>query len=103
MDGFRFGKQSPRVVDVGFEFGAIGQCEIGEVALEILGKLQALRFVESLQSLRAIAQGAMDLPGSLVWLWRDYDPKKTSQEFTMDPAEKEKPYFRVSITNRDAW
>ena len=49
------------------------------------------------------AQAALDLPESLTWLWRDYDPKKTSQEFTMDPAEKEKPYFRVSITNRDAW
>jgi len=49
------------------------------------------------------AQAALDLPESLVWLWRDYDPKQTSQEFAMDPAEKEKPFFRVSITNRDAW
>lgn len=49
------------------------------------------------------AQAALDLPESLAWLWRDYDPKKTSQEFIMDPAEKEKPFFRVSITNRDAW
>jgi enterochelin esterase-like enzyme len=49
------------------------------------------------------AQAALDLPESLTWLWRDYDPKKTSEEFTMDPAEKEKPYFRVTITNRDAW
>jgi enterochelin esterase family protein len=49
------------------------------------------------------AQAALDLPESLAWLWRDYDPKKTAQEFTMDPAEKEKPYFRVNITNRDAW
>jgi hypothetical protein len=37
------------------------------------------------------------------WLWRDYDPKKTSQDFTMDPAEKDKPYFRVNTLNRDAW
>jgi enterochelin esterase family protein len=49
------------------------------------------------------AQIALDLPESLTWLWRDYDPKKTSQEFVMDAAEKEKPYFRVTITNRDAW
>ena len=49
------------------------------------------------------AQAGLDLPESLTWLWRDYDPKKTAQEFAMDPAEKEKPYFRVSITNRDAW
>ncbi len=49
------------------------------------------------------AQAALDLPESLTWLWRDYDPKKTSQEFTMDPAEKDKPYFRVNTLNRDAW
>jgi enterochelin esterase family protein len=49
------------------------------------------------------AQAALDLPESLAWLWRDYDPKKTSQEFVMDPAEKEKPFFRVTIANRDAW
>jgi enterochelin esterase family protein len=49
------------------------------------------------------AQIALDLPESLTWLWRDYDPKKTSQDFVMDPAEKEKPYFRVTVTNRDAW
>jgi enterochelin esterase family protein len=49
------------------------------------------------------AQAGLDLPESLAWLWRDYDPKKTSQEFQMDPAEKEKPFFRVTIANRSAW
>ena len=49
------------------------------------------------------AQAALDLPESLAWLWRGYDPKKTSQDFQMDPAEKEKPFFRVTIANRDAW
>jgi enterochelin esterase-like enzyme len=49
------------------------------------------------------AQAGLDLPESLTWLWRDYDPKKTSQEYQMDPAEKEKPFFRVTISNRDAW
>jgi len=49
------------------------------------------------------AQSALDLPESLTWLWRDYDPRKTSQDFVMDPAEKEKPFFRVTIANRDAW
>jgi enterochelin esterase family protein len=49
------------------------------------------------------AQAALDLPESLMWLWRGYDPKKTSQDYQMDPAEKEKPFFRVSIANRDAW
>jgi enterochelin esterase family protein len=49
------------------------------------------------------AQAALDLPESLAWLWRDYDPTKTAQQYTMDPAEKEKPFFRVTISNRDAW
>lgn len=49
------------------------------------------------------AQAALDLPESLMWLWRDYDPKKTSQEFTMDPAETDKPFFRVNTLNREAW
>lgn len=49
------------------------------------------------------AQVAIDLPESLAWLWHGYDPNKTSQEFTMDPEEKDKPYYRVTISNRDAW
>jgi len=49
------------------------------------------------------AQAAIDLPESLTWLWRGYDPNKTTEEFTMDPAEKDKPYYRVTISNRDSW
>ena len=49
------------------------------------------------------SQSALDLPESLTWLWRGYDPARTSEEFTMDPAEKDKPYYRVTISNRDAW
>lgn len=51
----------------------------------------------------AIAQGALDLPESLAWLWRDYDPARTSQVYEMEEAERSKPLFRVRITNRDAW
>jgi hypothetical protein len=49
------------------------------------------------------SQTILDLPESLTWLWRDYDPSKTTQNFQMDPAEKEKPFFRVTFANRDAW
>ena len=49
------------------------------------------------------AQAGLDLPESLAWLWRDYDPAKTSQEFRIEPSEKEKPLFRVTISNRDVW
>jgi enterochelin esterase-like enzyme len=55
------------------------------------------------ESAHAIAQGALDLPESLAWLWRDYDPAKTEQTFTMEETEKAKPLFRVRIANREAW
>ncbi len=44
--------------------------------------------------------GDAELPQAMTWLWRDYDPMLTHQAYAMDPAEKSKPYFRVSITNR---
>jgi enterochelin esterase-like enzyme len=46
--------------------------------------------------------GAAEFPEEMIWLWRDYDPGKTEQTYVMDPAEKTKPVFRVSITNRDS-
>ena len=46
------------------------------------------------------AHGAAEFPEEMIWLWRDYDPAKNSQAYEMDPAEKTKPTFRVSITNR---
>jgi hypothetical protein len=53
--------------------------------------------------MHAIAQGALDLPESLAWLWRDYDPAKATHAYEMEEAEKAKPMFRVTVTNRDAW
>lgn len=47
------------------------------------------------------SQGNAELPVALSWIWRGYDPAKTSETFTMDPAEKDKPYFRVKALNRD--
>ena len=49
------------------------------------------------------AQAAIDLPESLAWLWRDYDPAKTEQIYEMDPLEKDKPLYRIKVANRDAW
>jgi enterochelin esterase family protein len=46
------------------------------------------------------AGGQAELPEEMIWLWRDYDPAKTSQVYEMDPAEKDKPMFRVEIVNR---
>jgi enterochelin esterase family protein len=47
------------------------------------------------------AQGSAELPESLIWLWRDYDPAKTSQEFVPEPDEKDKPLWRVVTLNRN--
>lgn len=44
--------------------------------------------------------GHSELPEEMMWLWRDYDPSKTSDEFRADPAEKDKPMFRVESLNR---
>lgn len=49
------------------------------------------------------AQGAMDLPESLAWLWRGYDPDKTEAVFEQETTERAKPIFRVQIANREAW
>ncbi len=46
------------------------------------------------------AQGAAELPESLTWLWREYDPAKTSQEFVQEPGEKDQPFWRVVELNR---
>lgn len=46
-------------------------------------------------------QGSAELPESLTWLWRDYDPAKTSQEFVQDPEERNKPLWRVATLNRN--
>ena len=48
------------------------------------------------------AYGSTQFPEEMIWLWRDYDQTKTSQTYEMEPSEKVKPLFRVSITNRDA-
>ena len=55
------------------------------------------------EGMHAIAQGALDLPESLAWLWRDYDGAKAQQQYEMEEAERAKPVFRVKIANRDAW
>ncbi len=46
------------------------------------------------------ADANSQLPMSLAWVWRDYDPGKTEQKYEQDPAEKLKPMFRVHIYNR---
>jgi enterochelin esterase family protein len=47
-------------------------------------------------------QGAAEFPEEMVWLWRDYDSDKTAQTYEMEPSEKSRPLFRVSITSREA-
>ena len=47
------------------------------------------------------AQGSAELPEALTWLWRDYDPAKTSQNFEQEASEKKKPLWRVVTLNRE--
>ncbi len=44
--------------------------------------------------------GNVEMAEEMTWLWRDYDPARTSQEFMPDPAEKDKPFFRIKALNR---
>jgi enterochelin esterase-like enzyme len=46
------------------------------------------------------AHGAAEFPEEMIWLWRDYDAAKTSQNYEMEPAERSKPTFRVAVANR---
>jgi enterochelin esterase-like enzyme len=69
-------------------------------ALKLKGYDFHFRFGEGMH---AIAQGALDLPESLTWLWRDYDPAKTEQIYEMEEGERVKPLYRVKIANREAW
>ena len=41
-----------------------------------------------------------ELPKSLAWLWREYDPARTEQIYEISPEEQKKPFFRVRIYNR---
>jgi enterochelin esterase-like enzyme len=46
--------------------------------------------------------GAAQFPEEMIWLWRDYDPNKTEQGFSVEPSEAAKPIFRVKVVNRDS-
>ena len=46
-------------------------------------------------------QGSAELPASLAWLWRDYDPSKTTQDFVQEETERNAPKWRVVSMNRE--
>jgi enterochelin esterase family protein len=47
------------------------------------------------------SHGSAEFPAEMAWLWRDYDPAKTEQVYSIDESEKSKPYFRVTSLNRE--
>lgn len=47
-------------------------------------------------------QGVAEFPAEMTWLWCGYNPALTSETYVIEPEEKAKPQFRVSITNRDS-
>lgn len=46
-------------------------------------------------------QGAAEFPAELMWLWRGYDPAKTTETYVMEASEVSKPLFRVATLNRE--
>jgi enterochelin esterase family protein len=49
----------------------------------------------------SFAQAAFELPESLTWLWRDYDPERTHQVYEPDEEERAQPAYQFGVTNRD--
>jgi enterochelin esterase-like enzyme len=47
------------------------------------------------------SEGAAEFPEEMIWLWRDYDPARTTQIYIQYPTEATRPPFRVSIINRE--
>jgi enterochelin esterase family protein len=47
------------------------------------------------------AHGWAELPRSMEWLWRGYDPALQQEVYAMDPEEQKKPMFRVKALNRE--
>ena len=47
------------------------------------------------------AQQALDLPEALSWLWRGYDPSRTSEVFVQEASERRQPIYRLGIVNRE--
>jgi enterochelin esterase-like enzyme len=46
-------------------------------------------------------QGSAELPASLTWLWRDYDPAKATQDFVQEESERAQPLWRVTTMSRE--
>ncbi len=46
-------------------------------------------------------QGSAELPASLAWLWRDYDPAKTTQDFVQEDSERVQPLWRIVKMSRE--
>jgi predicted alpha/beta superfamily hydrolase len=45
-------------------------------------------------------EGAAEFADEMIWLWRGYDPAKTTETYQQEPAEQALPPFRVGIVNR---
>jgi enterochelin esterase-like enzyme len=45
-------------------------------------------------------EGGAEFADEMIWLWRGYDAAQSSETFVQDPAEADKPPFRVGIVNR---
>jgi enterochelin esterase family protein len=84
------------------EWDLFGSWPLANIRMANALKLKGYDFHLSFgKGTHSAAQGAAEFPEEMVWLWRDYDSNKTAQTYEMEPSEKSKPLFRVSITNRE--
>ncbi len=44
--------------------------------------------------------GQVEAPAELEWIWRGWEAGKTEQTYDQDPAEKDRPFYRVKALNR---
>ena len=80
---------------------AEGSWPLGNIALANALKLNGYDFRFRFDSgYHSSGHSAIDLPDSLAWLWRGYDPDRIEQVFEQDAEERQKPPFRVSVVNR---
>jgi enterochelin esterase family protein len=78
---------------------ALGQFEMAQ-ALKTSGYDFHFRYGDTGHN---FAQAASELPESLAWLWRDYDPDRTEQAYEPDEPERAQPVYRFGVINRDTW
>ncbi|QHN03583.1 esterase family protein [Granulicella sp. WH15] len=79
-----------------------GSWPMGNISMANALKLKGYDFHFSFgKGPHTAAEGGAEFAQEMIWLWRSYDPAKTSETFVQDPDEAVKPPFRVTVFNRE--